>query len=423
MSEVLPKKFRGLLIKEIENWQASGLINSETAASLIALYPDVASKNKLITILLMLGATLIGLGVLLFIGSNWEHLGKVFKVALIGIAVIVSNWLAFRFRFEPGHRPKLGSAMFLLGSLFYGAGIWLISQIFNLDIEPSNGLMLWSIGTAVMAFATKEVSLACLSSVVIAAYNLGELSWFGLLDGHTLVQRPLICLAMFGVSVSLSYFTRSPWSMILTLVGGGLWVAAEAGAFALLSYGICLFVLYLCHRKQWQLFADAFLYTSSIISLSTLFLLTSGSSVREIPKGANALIVQNTLELASIFSLPFVCAKYKEFWPELAGAAMTLLLTGVSMALGNTGAMLLSNLTLVLAALGLIMSGVNRLKSAALVNITLVFVVFDIIARYFDTFFKMFDRSIFFVVGGLMLLIIGSYIEKGRRKLLGSINA
>ena len=93
------------------------------------------------------------------------------------------------------------------------------------------------------------------------------------------------------------------------------------------------------------------------------------------------------------------------------------------MALGNTGAMLLSNLTLVLAALGLIMSGVNRLKSAALVNITLVFVVFDIIARYFDTFFKMFDRSIFFVVGGLMLLIIGSYIEKGRRKLLGSINA
>jgi uncharacterized membrane protein len=78
---------------------------------------------------------------------------------------------------------------------------------------------------------------------------------------------------------------------------------------------------------------------------------------------------------------------------------------------------------MVAAMLGLIFTGLNRLRSATVVNITLIFFVLDIFARYFDTFFKMLDRSVFFVIGGLMLVILGSYLEQTRRKLLEGLKA
>src|SRR5262249_40204570 len=134
MTETLPRTFHRQLVNEIGRWQAEKLIAPELAASLIARYPEPVTKNRLITILSMLGAILIGLGALLFIGSNWDHLGKIVKVGLIVTFILVAHVLGWQYRFEPGNRPRLGSAMFLLGSIFFGSGIWLISQIFNMDI-------------------------------------------------------------------------------------------------------------------------------------------------------------------------------------------------------------------------------------------------------------------------------------------------
>jgi uncharacterized membrane protein len=46
----------------------------------------------------------------------------------------------------------------------------------------------------------------------------------------------------------------------------------------------------------------------------------------------------------------------------------------------------------------------------------------DIVARYFDMFFSTMDRSLFFVVGGFILLCAGSLAERNRRKLIEAIN-
>jgi uncharacterized membrane protein len=424
MSQAVSKKFRALLLNEIAKWQAEGLIDSQTAGKLIDLYPEISGKNNLITILLVLGAVLIGLGVLLFIGSNWEHMGKVAKVILIFVAVILSNYWGFRNRFEPGNRPKLGSALLLLGSLIYGAGIWLISQIFNLDIDPSSGLMMWSCGAAVMAFATRDVSIACLTSIVITSFALNASGWWSFFGGNTPTppNYPLV-LAMFSISVVLNYYVVSPWAMILTILGAGLWISTQSELTGILAYGICLFAIYLCHRRQWQIFSNAFLYMSIIISLFALFLETFFQGNRYHDPHEMHIVITRTLEFATLFTVPCVAMKYREFLPELYAAAVVLLISAIAKMCPEAWGLGLANANLAFAALGLIATGVNKLKSATIVNITLVFVVLDIISRYFDTFFKMFDRSLVFVIGGFLLLIIGSYIETTRRKLLGSIKA
>ena len=53
-----------------------------------------------------------------------------------------------------------------------------------------------------------------------------------------------------------------------------------------------------------------------------------------------------------------------------------------------------------------------------LINISLLFFVIDVISRYFDFFWKLMPRSVFFMIGGVLLLAGGTFLERSRRKLL-----
>ena len=52
-----------------------------------------------------------------------------------------------------------------------------------------------------------------------------------------------------------------------------------------------------------------------------------------------------------------------------------------------------------------------------LINVTLIFFLIFILIRYFDLSWKLLDRSLFFILGGVILLIIGFFMEQIRRKL------
>jgi hypothetical protein len=57
-----------------------------------------------------------------------------------------------------------------------------------------------------------------------------------------------------------------------------------------------------------------------------------------------------------------------------------------------------------------------------LINTTLVLFLVFVLLRYFDVSWKLLDRSWFFIGGGFVLLIIGSSMEKVRRKLITEEN-
>ena len=45
-----------------------------------------------------------------------------------------------------------------------------------------------------------------------------------------------------------------------------------------------------------------------------------------------------------------------------------------------------------------------------------------VLARYFDTFWSLMDRSLFFMAGGVLLLAGGGWLERRRRALLRDID-
>lgn len=115
------------------------------------------TSKKTVTIIVTIGAVLIGAGIFSFIASNWEYLSKIAKLSIILISLLATygiGWyLQEKYKFE-----KTGAALYLLGSIIYGSGIFLVAQMFDIRIDWSDGFVLWMIGVIAVALALDSFS-------------------------------------------------------------------------------------------------------------------------------------------------------------------------------------------------------------------------------------------------------------------------
>jgi uncharacterized membrane protein len=421
MTKAIPNSKRKFLVQEIQGWQEDMLITEEISTKLLSLYPAQASGGSLIGILMTVGAVLIGSGTLLWVAANWTLLNTVCKVSLIIGVMCVSYYGGWYFRFNPGYRPKLGSALLLLGAILYGAGIWLISQIFNTDLQLTDGLFAWALGVLPLAFALNSLALAVLSALLIGGWNLSL---------HTVAAssfpEALISLRdvpFFVASLGLIAFTsdklRSRTVLLIGIIYGAIWSALHGQIIGELSYGVSLIALHFLVAVRKQYFARLLLVSGLILSMVTLLAMTFDVySASSIYQSAGYL-----LWLVSLLLISCIRGSRDSLLPECLALSLVSW-TGLLSFLHPFGLLhaLVSNVVLIICLIGMMFAGAHRLKSSAVLNIAVVFLVLDIICRYFDFFFKTSDRSLFFVAGGFLLLITATLLEHNRRKLLGDIS-
>ncbi len=80
----------------------------------------------------------------------------------------------------------------------------------------------------------------------------------------------------------------------------------------------------------------------------------------------------------------------------------------------------LYNIAVFFELLGLIFSGYVR-RETWLINLGALFLFLLIIAKYFDWFFSFLDKSIFFIGAGILLFVVGWFMERGRKYMISSI--
>ncbi len=110
-------------------------------------------QKRAVKVILMIGAVLIGAGILSFIAANWDYIPKPVKVGLILVSMILSYYLGWTIRERKG-KPRTGETLYLLGSIIYGAGIFLVGQMFHVRANWPDGFILWSLGTIAIAYVT-----------------------------------------------------------------------------------------------------------------------------------------------------------------------------------------------------------------------------------------------------------------------------
>jgi uncharacterized membrane protein len=122
-------------------------------------------RTRVVRVVVAVGAILIGAGVFSFVAANWQAMSDQLRIGIIVGAMALSSVVGWWLRERRGLRFT-GGALLLLGSIIFGAGIFLVAQIYNLSGNWPDGFVMWMIGTVAMAVATRLRALYVLALVV-----------------------------------------------------------------------------------------------------------------------------------------------------------------------------------------------------------------------------------------------------------------
>lgn len=175
-------KSKEIIYKELLDQGATIEVIQENLSSITSEEEKEDTQKKTIRIVLTIGAVLIGAGVFSFIASNWQEMTKSIKIGVIVVGMLSAYSVGWYMK-EKLNFIKTGEALILLGSIIYGAGIFLVAQMFNIRANWPDGFILWMMGIIAMAYAVESFPLFYLAIplgiIAIIGHPFGIFTSFG----------------------------------------------------------------------------------------------------------------------------------------------------------------------------------------------------------------------------------------------------
>lgn len=139
--------------------------------------PDSTHNWSLSNIIGIVGGILFGVGIISLVASNWDTIPNFVKLALIIVLFVSLQCTGFWLK-EYKKMSVIGLSVIIAGLLSYGAGIFLIGQIYNLKIEWSDGFLYWFLGCGLVAYLFNSKMIKYLSAIILGIGVLGHIGVF-----------------------------------------------------------------------------------------------------------------------------------------------------------------------------------------------------------------------------------------------------
>ena len=209
--------------KRLHRWVEAQLIDAVTAERILE-FERGSGKGKLrwqAVLAISFGAVMLCAGILLFVAAHWAELsqGQRFTLVLAMVAVfhVIASVLSDK-------TPALGTALHMAGTVCLGAGIYLAAQIFHLQEDWPNGVLLWSAGAGVAWLVLRQWPQALLVAVLLPWWLIGE--WFLATENYGSYPRNIAAQGI--VMLSLLYISTTSKSDNRALRIGLAWIGTIA---------------------------------------------------------------------------------------------------------------------------------------------------------------------------------------------------
>ncbi|MAF34721.1 hypothetical protein CMO91_02655, partial [Candidatus Woesearchaeota archaeon] len=164
------------------------------------------------SIVVIIGAILVGLGVAWLVAQNWHSIPAVVKIAIM-IAVTAAAYIS-GVELKIHHYQHTAAALLLLGSLLYTWSVFLIAQIFSTSTTAQGiawlGLLCW-IGVLIAAYIFESKLSLILAFIQILQWMGAQ--FFAFMEASRAMFTPAIlayCVLLAGVLwYGLSLWHRS----------------------------------------------------------------------------------------------------------------------------------------------------------------------------------------------------------------------
>ena len=401
------------LRKDLEDWQKEGLVHPDQAQAILARYGLVPGetvrtlhRSKLVSIIAVLGVILVGVGVILLIGANWQHISKLSRLALLILVTAASYAAGYRMAYDSQKYPKVGMALLLLGSLLWGASIFLIGQMYHSGGGGGEvkAVLYWFIGVFPLAYVLLSPLHLALSLV------LGSIWLLMVMSRNYEVGSQMYIFLVFGLGILLYAIGRfhAMWQAVRRIEIPYRWLGLIYLLAALYAFSFRGF----WRPEYWATYDGARWVWPGV-------LLAAGMAA-----AIGLLITQARRERAAVYE-----ALALAFLAVLGGAIVAMWFTRFGSGklpeeVYSTPVplwiMALSNLLLLLAEIGLIALGWFR-NQPGLANLGIFVFFVQVLTRYFDLLGSMLSGGLMFIGAGLLLVLGGVFLERSRRRLLDAM--
>jgi uncharacterized membrane protein len=420
------------LHNEINKWLKDGIITENQSERLRTCYPLPPDKAWGKMIFSSMGAVIFGLGVILLIAYNWYEMHRFVKLSLIFLALAAAHGSAFYLGKKSSSFSALKESLHLLGTMLFGAGIWLVAQIYNINAHYPTGFLIWSLGALLLGWTLPSVAQGIIVSVLLTIWTISEGVSF---NNYSPVPWIIIVLSLFPLAVSLR-------SGMLLFSAAGAFLISISQACGGISGTLVMPVLFLCSALFLSLsllvrdrnlpasFSRVFSLYGNIIYFVFIYILT-------FPKAIDGLLsVHFDKPLSSQYFMTFFLfaavpwtiliirtikepVRTKKSRPDYFAVPISLLVvflrTLSPIHMNNWGSAAVFNGIFLIHCILLISYGCRTIRLRYAVSGCL-FLSALLFARYTDLFESLLARSFVFLVMGAFVFTVGIYYSKSKKE-------
>jgi len=390
------------LQKEGKKWVKDGIITDIQLDSILSTYKSRDPFYIFITFAVLF----ISIGVILFVFTDWTNILAITRVIIITIFMLILYLLGIYF--HKNENKTYGISFIILGYIFFGATLILIINVYNVTFFAVWMFFIWGTVGLLLYFIYRNVYLL---SVGLLITIIGQL--------YSGIDTSNFHIWLFGLFI-LGYFhfifhNRHRLTSYLFVIGFQLQMLVLMFSENLEYYWLIVlfFLPYVLSRFIKE---DSFKQALTYISILSIFIF----------KIFESFLLQESyfLEETEYHVLFFII--WGIVWISLIGwdwlnnekiELMNLILFVPLFFLPYSYiAVLLTMFTF--AIYWLIVGYQQQTQSYVVIGMTSF--IISTFTTYIQFAWEMMNRSLFFIIGGILLFVISSFFERKRRTMEGS---
>jgi uncharacterized membrane protein len=389
------------LQREGPTWVQKKIITHEQYEEILKLYPT--THQRVVHVLPIFASVLVALSLLTFVASNWEAIPQLGRLAVL-FATMIGFYLSGFYAYRNSHE-WVGQGLLVMGVISFGASMILIGQMFHLIAYGARLFVFWSLAAVTLLYMYRRYVFYFLTAALLLAGQIYSASSFHEASG-VLLALTLIGLGHFTYKAESAIlgWILAPLISVQTIL---LWtIERDAWAWiCIVPMGIYVIGLWLEERP----ISVGFLTWPAIFgfSFSTLMVFVHRYLYQD------SSFLSKPLPFLIFFFVLFIMAIWKTRGQKGKWLPLILLLPLFYLSIGDIAYLVVMFLY---ASLLIYFGDQENLRVKS--NIGVFLFMFSSLVGYVQIAWDFLDKSLFFLIGGLILFSIHWILRKRKRWLV-----